>query len=697
LRRLIITGVTGAVAITLSLAVVVPGVVVLARAPRWRAGPGVRLRALAQRSVITDAAGNLLGYLGSSDREFVALDEIPKLLQDAVVAVEDSTFWSNAGIDVNGVLRAALANLRSGVTGQGGSTITQQLVKNRVLTSRVTIERKLREMVLAVEIADRYSKRQILEQYLNTVYFGQGAYGVKAAMERLFLRDSIYGPVSPPLAEITPGQAALLAGLIASPEGDNPFVDPARAGARRSFVLDRMVSQGVITDADAAAARAEALPGIRPPPDLRPRSSWVEELQDRLLNDPLYSALGATTAEREKRLLTGGLRVTATLDPVMQQAAQDAMAAILPEKPGFTGALVAIDPRSGEVKAMVAGPGFEESQYNIATSLPGRQAGSTWKVMTLAAALEQGFSPDDRVSGTSPCDFGELGATQNAEPGDATMTLRSATAHSVNCAFVRTELAVGFPEVIDAAHRMGIDQQTLQPVLTLTLGAIESTPLEMATVAATIANGGIHHRPTFVHQITASDGTVVFDAEISAGERAIPADVAACETDILRDVITSGTGTAARLGTRPVAGKTGTTDAKTDANFLGFTPQLATFVWHGDASGRVPGAGYGGEIPARIFQFFMTRALQGTEPEPFPDPGPVCDRPGKTIANAGRIDEPLVEPEAIEEPPAPIPTSPRAPTTSPRRTQTKKSTSPTPTPSVTPAPTEAPPSPVTAP
>jgi membrane peptidoglycan carboxypeptidase len=669
LRRLIITGITGAVAITLSLAVVVPGVVILAGAPRWRAGRSVPLRALAQRSVITDATGNLLGHLGRSDRQFVALDEVPKLLQDAVVAVEDRTFWSNAGIDLNGILRATLANLHSGVTGQGGSTITQQLVKNRVLTSRVTIERKLREMVLAVELADRYSKREILEQYLNTVYFGQGAYGVQAAMERLFLRDSMYGPVAPPLADITSGQAALLAGLIASPEGNNPFVDPARARTRRAVVLDRMVSQGVITAIDASAARSEALPSIRPPADLRPRSSWVEEVQDRLLHEPLYAVLGATPTEREERLLTGGLRITATLDPLTQQAAQDAIATILPEKPGFTAALVAIDPRSGEVKAMVAGPGFEESQYNVATSVPGRQSGSTWKVITLAAALEQGFSPDDRVSGTSPCDFGELGATQNAEPGDATMTLRAATAHSVNCAFARTELAVGFPAVIDTAHRMGIDQQTLQPVLTLTLGAIESTPLEMATVAATIANGGIHHRPTFVDQITASDGTVIFDAEISPGEQAIPADVAACETDILRDVITSGTGTRAALGTRPVAGKTGTTDEKTDANFLGFTPQLATFVWHGNASGRVPGAGFGGEIPARIFQAFMSTALHGTEPEPFPEPGPVCDRPGKTIAHAGRVDEQPVEepvaPQATEEAPPATPTAPSTPASTP--------------------------------
>jgi membrane peptidoglycan carboxypeptidase len=639
-RRLIITGLAGAVAVGLCLALVVPGLKTLAQAPRWDSASVVPLRSLAQRSTVTDAAGNVLGYLGTRDRQFVSLDEIPKLLQDAVVAVEDATFWSNAGVDLNGVLRAAVANLGSGEVLQGGSTITQQLVKNRVLSSRRTIDRKLREMVMAVQLTDRYSKREILEQYLNTVYFGQGAYGVKSAMERLFLADGQYGRVAPPLADITVGQAALLAGLIANPEGGNPFAHPDRAFARRDFVLDRMVSQHVITDEQAAAARAEPLPGIRPEPDLRPRSSWVEELQDRLVHDPAYAVLGATTAEREKRLLTGGLRITATLDPAMQQAAQDAMAAILPEKPGFTGALVAIDPRTGEVKAMVAGPGFEHSQYNIATSFPGRQAGSTWKVITLAAALEQGFSPQDSVSGSSPCDFGlPLGSTQNAEPGSGTITLRGATAHSVNCAFVRTELAVGFPHVIDAAHRMGIEQLTLQPVLTLTLGAIESTPLEMATVAATIANGGVHHHPIFVHQITASDGTVVFDAQV-VGEQVIPADVAACETDMLRDVITSGTGTAARLGARPVAGKTGTTDEKTDANFLGFTPQLAAFVWHGNASARVPGAGFGGQIPARIFKAFMSRALQDTAPEAFPDPGPACNRPGKTITPTGRVSPP---------------------------------------------------------
>ncbi len=297
-----------------------------------------------------------------------------------------------------------------------------------------------------------------------------------------------------------------------------------------------------------------------------------------------------------------------------------------------------MDPSNGQVKAMVAGPGFESSQYNIATSYPGRQAGSTWKVITLAAALESGFSPKDSVSGSSPCSFKEWGRTQNAEGGGGTMTLRSATAHSVNCAFARTELAVGFPKVIETAHALGITQQTLKPVLTLTLGAVESTPLEMATVTSTIANGGIHHPPVFVSKIVAPNGDVVFDVSKDVkGDRAISADTAACETDLLRGVVTGGTGTAARLvGNRPVAGKTGTTDERTDANFLGFTPQLATFVWHGNALGRVPGAGFGGQIPARIFKRFMDSALYGQPMEDFPPPGPSCDRPGAAISENGR-------------------------------------------------------------
>jgi penicillin-binding protein 1A len=306
-----------------------------------------------------------------------------------------------------------------------------------------------------------------------------------------------------------------------------------------------------------------------------------------------------------------------------------------------------MDPRTGFVKAMVAGPGFEQSQYNIATSYPGRQAGSTWKVITLAAALENGFSPNDFVDGTSPCKYPLLGETANAEGGEGRMTLRAATSGSVNCAFVRTELAVGFDKVIATAHKLGITQQTLHPILTLTLGTIESTATEMATVASTIANGGMKHPPIFVRKIVGPDGKVLFKASRDVTPvRAISADTAACELDILEGVITGGTGTAARLNRRESAGKTGTTDNKADANFLQITPDLVAFTWHGNANARVPGAGFGGQIPARISKLYMDAALAFTPPRSFPPPGPTCARSGAFITEAGRA---LAPPEGFPE------------------------------------------------
>jgi penicillin-binding protein 1A len=620
-------------------AALVPSAAVLAEAHDYR--PTVpALRDLAQRSTIYDSAGTEIARVGTINREDVSLDQVPKVIRKAVIAVEDKTFWTNDGLDLNALLRAAVDNINKGRIEQGGSTITQQLVKNRILTNRRDLDRKLREALYALRLNNRYTKREILEQYLNTVYFGQGSYGVKSAVERFFVTTDPGSPFSrgKRLDEVTIAEAALLAGLIANPEGNNPFANPDGARRRRSLALAQMVEQHDITAEQAAAAEQEPLPSVKPEPELRPRTSWAEEVQDRLFDDDVYSVLGATRTERQQRVLTGGLKITSTLDPNLQRIAQDAMNEILPEKPGFTGALIAMEPATGEVKAMVAGPGFEASQYNIATSYPGRQAGSTWKIITLAAALENGFSPKDSVSGSSPCTFKVWGRTQNAEGGGGTMSLRSATAHSVNCAFARTELAVGFPKVIATAHALGITQQTLKPVLTLTLGAVESTPLEMATVTSTIANGGIHHPPVFVSKIETPTGEVIFDAAKDVGtRRAISADTAACETDMLRGVITGGTGTTARLaGNRPVAGKTGTTDEKTDANFLGFTPQLAAFIWHGNALARVPGAGFGGQIPARIFKKFMDAALFGLPVVDFPPAGPTCDRAGAAISENGR-------------------------------------------------------------
>jgi penicillin-binding protein 1A len=228
------------------------------------------------------------------------------------------------------------------------------------------------------------------------------------------------------------------------------------------------------------------------------------------------------------------------------------------------------------------------------------------------------------------------GKTQNAEPGGVG-TLRQQTAGSVNCAFARTELAIGFPKVIDTAHKLGITQQTLKPVLTLTLGTIESTALEMATVSATIAAEGVHHAPVFVSKIVGPDGQVLFDDKNVPGTQVISKDSADCETDLLKGVITGGTGTNAALNGRDAAGKTGTTDNLSDANFLEFTPQLADFVWHGNPLGRIPGAGFGGQAAAAASRDFMNSALQGQPALPLPDPGPDCARPGGLITENGRV------------------------------------------------------------
>ncbi len=645
LRALIITIVVGGVATGACLAALIPGATTLAESTYFQSDKLKDLSSLAQRSTIFDSQGNAIALLGLENREPAELQEVPEILQNAVVAVEDQTFWENRGVDFNGTLRAFLTNLTEGGIVQGGSTISQQLVKNRILTAKKNINRKVREIVLAVRLNEKFSKREILEQYLNTVYFGQGSYGVKSAVERFFLTDSgqtAFGlPVLRPkqLFEVTIGEAALLAGLISNPEGNNPFVYPDRAALRRELALENMVDEGYITQEQADAAKLEPLPTQKPVAELRPRDSWSEEVQDRLFNDPMFSVLGDTVKERQNRVLTGGLKIYATLDPKMQEDAKRAMAeGLATSKAGFTGALVAIDPRNGFVKAMVAGPGFTDSQYNIATSPIGRQSGSTWKVITLAAGLESGFSPADMVDGSSPCEFKVWGRTQNAGEGSSGMqTIRNATRNSTNCAYARMELAVGLERVMATARDMGITQDTLKPILTLTLGAVETTPLEMATVAATIANQGVHHDPTFVSRIVAPDGEVVFDAEDIPGEEAISKEAANCEIDILRGVISGGTGTNAQLGGRPVAGKTGSTDNLADANFLGFTPQLATFIWHGFPDARVPGAGFGGQIPAGIFRRFMNAALAGQPAQPFPPSGPFCARSAAFITEGGRV------------------------------------------------------------
>ena len=657
--------VVGGLAVGACTAALIPGAVEIAAAHQYTAGTVTNLRSLSEPSTVywDDGVTPIpCGKLGIEIRDPIgSVAEVPQRLTDAVIATEDRSFWTNAGIDLGGVFRAFVINVVSGRVEQGGSTITQQLVKKRILSDRRDVHRKVTEIIDALRLTKKFSKDKILTEYLNTVYFGENSYGIKSAAERFFtITDPATGATrGKTMAELTIGEAAILAGSIDDPAGNDPFLHAAQAMTRRAEVLEAEVETGAITQAEADAANAEPLPTVAPPPELLPCNYLVAEVRDRLLADP---RLGATPDERRATLLNGGLKIVSTFDPTMQAAAQDATDNAKPQKgPDWIASLVAIDPSTGAVKAMVGGPNFADSQYNIATHPIGRQPGSTWKVITLATALANGYSPDDIVDGTSPCSVPAIfpGAddfTTNAEEGGGVMNLWDATAGSVNCAFVRLSTSVGQSKLIAMAHKMGIAQTRPAPTdqfLTLSIGTIEATPIEMATVIATVADGGIHHAPFVVERVTRPDGKVLIDESALTGDRVLDQDVANCEMNVLRGVVTHGTGTNANSQTHTIVGKTGTTDNRADAWFIGATPQLATSVWFGNRTGDVPGAGFGGTSAAPIFRAFMDTALDGQPDVGIPPPGPACARPAAFVdESGGRTDTQPVIPPDTDPPPA---------------------------------------------
>ena len=671
------------------LAALVPGARQIALAHNYTSTVK-SLGELSQPTLVYDANGTQIGKLGVQDREPVELAEVPQILINAVIATEDQTFWKNPGIDVSGVSRAFVENLTEGKISQGGSTITQQLVKNRILGNKRDLQRKAKELILAYRLNDKYSKREILKQYLNTVYFGQGSYGVKAAARRFFLTldpAAPFGVRGKELNELTVGEAALLAGVIRNPEGDNPFVYPERTTQRRAEVLKGMVSQHYITQAQADTANQEPMPTVKPTSDLRPDNAWAEKAQEVLLSDP---RLGATPQERRDKVLQGGLKVYTTEDPNLQQMADNAVAnGLQTAKPGFGAALVAMDPKTGYVKAMTDSRPFGRAEFNLATDGAGRQVGSSFKITTLATILQNGYSRNDQINGNAPCSVpGFDGATNNAggEGEGGIMSVDQATAESVNCAYVRLSTSVGLDKVIDMAQKLGMRPSVAgrQPVsdwdvLTFTLGVISITPLEMANMASTIADGGIHHDPVFVQKVVGPDGKVVFDETGRPGTRVLDPDVANCEVSILHGPIDSPGGTAQGKGIpgHDAFGKTGTNDNQISSAFLGGTPDLVSFVWHGVPEQDVPGAGFGAGVPNTIWRNFMIPATQGAPDDAFVAPGPACDAPGKVIDPVRGRTTDIPKPA----PPPPTDTTPSAPTPEP---------APAPAPAPAPGPVQAP-------
>jgi len=588
---------------------------------------------LPERSIVYDSKGNVLDvFHAQENRSPVTYNQVPLAVVNAVVDTEDDRFWEHHGVNPQATARALLKDAQGGSISQGGSTITQQLIKNTLLTSEKSVGRKLKEAMLAIRLEDELSKQQILERYLNTVYFGNGAYGIQAAAETYFGES---------VEALTAVQGAFLAGLIRNPDGYDPFRFPVQSRSRRNFVLDRMVVRGHLARADADQLKSSPLPTVKvqtQQPD-NIDSYFVEEVKQRLLEDP---RLGSTAQARYNAVFAGGLQIYTTLDPAMQAAAKQSVADNLPTEGGkWTGALVAVEPATGAVRAMIGGPGFNQSQYRIATEGQGRQPGSSFKTFVLAAALAQGYNNYAGIDGSSPCSFpngsGKYYTPQNDEGQSVGYTnLTNALALSVNCAFVRLGLTVGLGNVISTAKSLGITTP-LTPLASVSIGSEEVRPIDMAGAYATFANDGVHHTPYLVDKIVDRTGAVILTGG-DKGTQVVTVQKAREQVQMMRAVVQYGTGTAASLPDRQVAGKTGTSDKNGNAWFIGYTPQLAAAVWMGSPIGNIPmysvggrtASGnymyyrtvFGGTYPAMMWHEFMLNALKGTLGIDFPLPSP---------------------------------------------------------------------------
>ncbi|MDP9386407.1 MAG: PBP1A family penicillin-binding protein, partial [Actinomycetota bacterium] len=620
------------------------GVGLLAQAVRSLARAGTvgeptevaALGEVAQNSVVLDRHGGMLAVLHAEEnRSPVELEQVPPHVVDAILDVEDERFWSHGGVNLRSALRALVANVQSGEVRQGGSTVTQQLVKNALLTPEKSVDRKVKEAVLAVRLEDELSKREILERYLNIVYFGNGAYGLQAAAETYFNTQ---------VEKLTVGQAALLAGIIRNPLGYDPVKRPQQARERRDLALDRMVANGHLSVAQAHRVRDEPVPRQVFTPLPPPNDYFVEEVKQRLLAD---RRLGETAQERYNAVFKGGLRIESTLDPALQEMAERHRNRVLPPsllKGRFTSALVTVEPSTGYVRAMVAGDDFGEAKYNLATQGK-RQPGSSFKPFVLLAALEEGFSPKDRINGSTPCTVNVPGFAPY-RPGNyegsrgGVMSIADATARSVNCAYARLAAMVGLDKVAAMATELGLPKDRVDAVPAMSLGSEEASPLEMAAAYATIANDGVYRPPTFVQRVLDRRGRVVFKGP-ERSRRAVSPQTARVAAQVMRSVVEKGTGRAARLPDRQVAGKTGTSQEHENAWFVGFTPQLATAVWMGSPVGNVSMRNVGGRrvtggsYPAQIWGGYMREALAGVEPVPFPAPNTKLIGPGKYLRDKG--------------------------------------------------------------
>jgi membrane peptidoglycan carboxypeptidase len=624
-RALVLVG-----AVLLALLMVGPAVGLAARSVEVDASA---LPSLEERSVVLDADEQELAILHDEvDRQIVTLDELPEHVIGAIVAAEDRRFYSHGGYDVRGVARAAVANLRAGEIEQGASTITQQVAQMAFLGRERTSVRKVSEILHAVAIERELDKDEILERYVNAVYFGSGAYGISAAAEQYF---------RVPAADLEPEQAALLAGLIRAPEGLNPREHPEAAVLRRDWVLQAMGELGYL-DADEAQRLQDTALDVEDRLRRETEEPYVVEAVKREFAG--LEAFGDDAEQRTAALMSGGLRVHTTLDSDLQDEADVLVGELLDDEDGPTAALVALDPRSGAIRALHGGADFAEAQFDLATQ-GRRQPGSALKPFVALAAIEAGFAPDGNLVGGSPITFGadEVSSWEVSNYGDrdaGTVDLATAMARSTNTSFAQLAMTVGVEQIVDVAERLGIDAEaafgesdTWGP--SMGLGGITHgvTPLELAAAYGAFADQGRMGPAYLIERVTTAEGEVVYERGNDDRQQVIEPAVNTIMVELLRGVVTSGTGEGAALPDWQVLGKTGTTQEGADAWFVGATSQLSAAVWVGHPEGQVPMEDMtGGSLPARLWQQLAAAALDGVAPQPLPaEDGRVPDGDSVTV------------------------------------------------------------------
>ncbi|MFN7637984.1 MAG: transglycosylase domain-containing protein [Pseudanabaena sp.] len=578
-----------------------------------------------ETTYIYDINGGLIARLhGDVNREVVTLDRISPHLKRSVLAMEDAYFYTHKGIDPSGIGRAILANFNAGGTVEGGSTLTQQLVKNLFLSNERSLNRKVAEAVLAMRVEQVFTKEQILEMYLNQVFWGKNTNGAETASQNYFGKSA---------ADLTLGEAAMLAGTIQAPSVFNPVDNFSESKKRQGLVLDRLLELGWVTQAEVKAAKAQKI---------IIRKQGISYEASRV---PYVSQ--AVTAELEEKfgrdvVLQGGLRVQTTIDLKMQRIAEEVAAEghkDLVDRGAYADqlSLVAVDPRTGFVKALVGGVGdFDKNQFNRAV-LARRQLGSSFKPFVYYLAFASGNYTPDSTTDDSPMtipDGDEPYIPRNYDNKfSGAMSIRQAIAVSRNIPAIRLGIEFGNDNVVALCRKLGINSPIL-PVVSLPLGAADVTPMEVAGAYAVFASGGYKSKTTLIARVTDRNGNLVLD-NTPKPELILDPIAVSYLTDALRSVVTNGTATEAQMSDgRPVAGKTGTTSDFRDAWFVGYVPQLAVAIWIGndDYSPMANGV-TGGVYVVPIWRKFMERALAGQPIEQFPVPSEIQDKEGSKKKN----------------------------------------------------------------